>query len=60
VSQPLVEAWDGSNWSIVSAPIAGTAGTDLSAVSCPSPSTCTAVGYDLTAYDSLNLVEQFG
>jgi hypothetical protein len=60
VSQPLVEAWGGSTWSIVTAPDPGAAGSVLSAISCPISSTCSAVGHDDTTYDSFNLVEQYG
>ena len=40
----LVESWDGANWSIVPSP--KTAGGTLTSVACPSPSTCTTVGFD--------------
>ena len=49
---PLVEHWNGSDWSIVPSPTP--AGTDvhaaLTSISCPSPTSCTAVGsYDFTS-----------
>jgi hypothetical protein len=44
-SSPLIEHWDGSRWSIVSAAEpAGGSLASLSAVSCSSASACTAVG----------------
>ncbi len=42
---PLVERWDGSSWSIQTAPApAGAASSNLGRISCTSPSACTAVG----------------
>jgi hypothetical protein len=41
----LATAWDGSNWSTVAVPVpAGAQSTMLNAVSCTSPTNCTAVG----------------
>jgi hypothetical protein len=40
----ITERWDGSSWSIQTTPTAKTAGTVLNAISCSSPSACTAVG----------------
>jgi hypothetical protein len=55
VLQTLVESWDGSTWSIVTSPDEGTDDNQLSAVSCVSATSCTAVGnYDTsTAAQSL-------
>jgi len=51
--QPLIETWDGTSWQIVSAPLPTSPGTtgvewsNLQSVSCPSATSCTAVGqYD--------------
>jgi hypothetical protein len=42
---PLAEHWNGSTWAIQPAPAPpGSAGTSLDAVSCVSPTNCTAVG----------------
>ena len=51
----LVEAWNGSNWSIVSSPNGGPGNNLLSGVSCLSSKSCTAVGYesDRTLIESL-------
>ena len=55
-SQTLIEAWNGSNWSIVSSPNGGPGNNLLSGVSCLSSKSCTAVGYesDRTLIESLN------
>jgi hypothetical protein len=42
--QTLVEAWNGTSWSIVPSPNNGTGDNGLGAVSCVSPSSCTGVG----------------
>lgn len=54
---PLAERWDGTRWSIDATPNpAGSNNSDLSSVSCPSPTACTAVG----EYDpDLPLVERW-
>jgi hypothetical protein len=44
-STTLAEHWNGRRWAVQSLPPAGDPGGDLSAVSCPSRSTCTAAGY---------------
>lgn len=44
-SSTLAEHWDGRRWAASSLPSAGDLGGDLSAVSCPSRTTCTAAGY---------------
>jgi hypothetical protein len=41
---PLAEHWNGSRWAIQPAPQIGKPGSQLSGVSCSSPSACTAVG----------------
>jgi hypothetical protein len=41
---PLAELWDGTSWSIQPVPSSGGSGTQLSAVSCASSTSCTAVG----------------
>jgi hypothetical protein len=48
VGTPLVEAWDGSTWTIVPTPPTGATHTYLDAVSCLSPTACTAAGYEDT------------
>lgn len=53
---PLVEEYDGRGWQIVPSP--GVApNTVLSGVSCPTPSSCVAVGYTTTAVQAGNAVE---
>jgi hypothetical protein len=42
VTQPLVERWDGTSWTIQ--PASSPAGSVFNAVSCPSATWCTAVG----------------
>ncbi len=46
VGVPLAEQWSGGRW-IVANPLspAGSSGTSLEGVGCPSPATCLAVGY---------------
>src|SRR5262249_44337171 len=42
---PLAERWDGTSWSLQQAPApAGSQGAFLAGVSCPSATSCTAVG----------------
>ena len=50
--ETLVMAWDGSAWSIVSSPNAGTISDRLSSVSCVSVSDCVAVGNTVTGSGS--------
>jgi hypothetical protein len=46
-SLTLAEAWDGTSWAIQASPApAGATVAELSAVSCPGVTACTAVGYD--------------
>jgi hypothetical protein len=55
-TQTLVEAWDGSTWSVVQSPDpAGSPDSELNGVSCTTPSACTAVGYAVigTSHDTL-------
>ena len=47
----LVEHWDGSSWAIQPTPPVGDPGSDLTSVSCPSASACTAAGYFLGQSD---------
>jgi hypothetical protein len=49
IGQTLAESWNGSSWSIVASPDNGTGSNSLDSVSCPSPSSCTAVGSYQTA-----------
>jgi hypothetical protein len=57
----LVERWDGRRWSIQPTPSpAGTRDSQLTAVSCPSTTACTAVGsYHNQAGSELALVERW-
>jgi hypothetical protein len=56
----LVEHWNGDAWSIVaSANPGGTTGSNLNAVSCPSNSSCTAVG-DYSANDGFFTLAERG
>jgi hypothetical protein len=49
--------WDGTVWSIVPSPNAGTSDNVLNSVSCVSASDCVAVGYtDTVAYETLVMV----
>ncbi len=52
--ETLVEHWDGTTWSIVASPNPNGSGS-LTGVSCPSTTTCTAVGYS----GSESFVEQW-
>ena len=60
---PLAEFWDGTGWTIQSAPVpSGANGAALDGVSCPSSTTCTAVGaYAPTSgpEDTLTLAESW-
>ena len=47
-SVTVVETWNGSTWTLTASPqVPGTEDDSLSGVSCPTPSACTAVGYDV-------------
>ena len=54
VSKTLVESWNGTTWSIVSAPDKGSGANTLNGVSCTSSTFCVAVGdYSSYGYDTL-------
>jgi hypothetical protein len=57
----LVEHWNGSSWSIVASPNAGSGSTRsvLSSVSCPTDTSCYAVGYRSTSSATDTLVERW-
>ena len=56
----LLEQWDGTAWSIVSAPNpSGTTDSQLSAVSCTSATNCFAVGHYYAYPDHKSLVERW-
>jgi len=60
VDQTLVEEWDGTTWSIVTSPnTSPTLSNDLAAVSCVSPSACTAVGHSSNGSVDQSLIEQW-
>jgi hypothetical protein len=58
---PLIERWNGRRWSIQPTPTpTGATSSTLTAVSCNSPTTCTAVGhYTNEPGDELTLVERW-
>jgi hypothetical protein len=62
-AQTLVEQWDGATWTVASSPVISSSDYNyLSGVSCPSSTSCVAVGYyfgSSTSYDSQALVEQW-
>ncbi len=60
VKTALAESWNGATWSLASpkAP-SGVTSSVLSAVSCPSPGTCTAVGGYTTSRGSSSLAEHW-
>jgi hypothetical protein len=53
--EPLIEAWNGTRWTIRATPAPGTIGNNsLSAVSCTSATACTAAGeYYNSGYQTL-------
>jgi hypothetical protein len=54
----LAENWNGASWNVeTTANPAGTTGSFLSSVACPSPTSCTAVGFYSNGTTSLTLVE---
>jgi hypothetical protein len=59
ISVALVEQWNGTSWKItvVPSPSAGTGGSAFTAVSCGSPSSCTAVGFYVD--NSINRIRSF-
>jgi hypothetical protein len=58
-SVTVVEAWNGSSWTQASSPnVSGSADSSLSAVTCPTTASCTAVGYSVDGSGAeQNLVE---
>ena len=54
-NKPLVEAWDGSSWSVVESPNDGN--SVLKSVSCTSASSCVAVGYIAASFVTEMLVQ---
>ena len=60
VSQTLVEAWNGTNWQIVTSPNpSGSTGSSLSSVSCTSTASCFAVGSSSNSTTTIALTEQW-
>ncbi len=57
----VVEQWSGTSWSIVASPNpGGSTNYSLSGVSCPSPTSCDAVGsYETDAATDATLIEQW-
>lgn len=56
----LVEHWNGTSWSIVASPNpTGTFGFELLGVSCPSTTSCFAVGYKTVATGDKTFVERW-
>ena len=49
---PLVERWNGKQWSVVASPKKGSVYSELDAVACVSPTWCAAVGYYGYRYDA--------
>ncbi|HEY2579842.1 MAG TPA: hypothetical protein VGI74_26315, partial [Streptosporangiaceae bacterium] len=43
--QTLIESWNGTAWSVIPSPDAGTGGNVLAGISCSSASSCVAVGF---------------
>jgi len=61
VTKPLVERWNGGDWSIVASPNpTGSTGTVLSGVSCSTTINCFAVGYYSSGSHHQTLVESWG
>ncbi len=61
--KPLIEHWNGTSWALVAAPAPiGASASNLAAVSCPSATDCTAVGFfvnDALAIPTQQLIEQW-
>jgi hypothetical protein len=58
VSQTLIEAWNGTSWSIVPSPDTSSSQyNELDGVSCSGPSACTAVGFFFNGTQDQTLVE---
>jgi hypothetical protein len=61
----LVERWNGTNWAIVTSPNpispnpSGTTNSSLSGVSCPSTTSCYAVGDYFDGFDHKTLIERW-
>jgi hypothetical protein len=59
-TQTLVEAWNGSTWTIQTSPsVHGATSSALNGVSCPSTNTCEAVGGSLTGSTFASLAERW-
>lgn len=58
-SQTLVEAWDGTQWSVVASPDTGTQGNALTGVTCVDADDCIAVGRATAGYQTDTLVESW-
>jgi hypothetical protein len=56
---PLAERWNGRDWRVQSLPTVPGTNAELSAVSCPTATVCTAVGNLQTATTEVPLVEQW-
>ena len=57
-TQTLAEGWNGSNWTVQSTPnVSGASQSVLSGISCPSATTCEAVGSSATGPNSASLAE---
>jgi hypothetical protein len=60
INKTLVEHWDGTIWSIITSPNAsGAIYSALNAVSCPSTTSCYAVGYSSDGSTDKTLVERW-
>ena len=60
VNATLAMSWDGATWTIVASPSPSAEGSSLAAVSCASPSACTAVGNSFVSKSpSILLVEHW-
>lgn len=60
VAQTLIEAWNGTSWSITSSPNSGAYSNQLSGISCQQANTCVAVGYSNTSLSvSKTLIESW-
>ncbi len=60
VYQVLVESWNGTAWSVTSAPVPSGTDSSFTSVSCTSTANCTAVGYHHDPSNQiLNLIESW-
>ncbi len=57
-SVPLTEVWNGTSWSLGSAPANPRGGAVLTGVSCFAPSACTAVGYYVNSVGGLSALAE--